>query len=171
MGLTTVQVLFFVPSGRGFSFAQAQMDFLEMTVKTLGSIYMIYLGVRGILALDRGRWSQAARTAPKSLAENYLAGLVVTLGNPFVITFYAAIIPNVLNLESLSARDVALGAAAIAIANGGILAMECALASQMRTLLSSRAAVRAINMGASCAFIGVGLFLGYSILPVSFRVF
>ncbi len=169
MGLTTVQVLFFVLIVFGFSFAQAQMDFLEMSVKTLGSIFMIYLGVRGLMALDRGLWAQRKMRA-YSLFESYLAGISVTLGNPFVISFYAAIVPNVLDLGALRMSGIMTGVAAIAVCNGGILALECALASQLREVLSSRTAVRTINLCASVAFIGVGLFLGYSILPVEFKL-
>src|SRR6266511_3144672 len=61
-------------------------------VKYLGAAYLIYLGIRKLLAHDEGLGQEALK--PESLSRIYWQGLVVNLLNPKTALFFFAFLPQ-----------------------------------------------------------------------------
>lgn len=167
LGIVTIQVVFFTVAAFGFAMIEQHMLFISILLKSLGAAYLIYLGVKGLLNVESGLWKGPQGGGKTlSLPENYMAGTAITLGNPFVILFYAAIIPSILNLEKLHWNDLVIAASIIAVTNLSLLSLEALLAEKAGTLLKNLTVVRRVNIGVSVLFILIGLFLGLSALPL-----
>lgn len=167
LGIVSVQVLFFTIAAFGFAMIEQHMLFISILLKSLGAAYLIYLGVKDLLNVESGVWKGPQGTARTlSLPENYVAGAAITLGNPFVIFFYAAIMPAIMPLQSLQWNDLVIAGAIIGVTNLSLLSLESLLADKARTALKNPALVRRINIGVSVTFILIGLFLGLTALPL-----
>jgi len=168
MGIVTVQILYFLLAAFSFTIAEDHLLFISILMKSFGAVYLFYVGAKGFAHLEAGVWAGKPDVLTQIKAsENYLAGVAITLGNPFVILFYAALIPSILELKELRIDDIFLGACIIASLNLAILAAECALASKAREFLKQPKVVKILNIATSSAFIMIGLFIGYSIFPLT----
>lgn len=167
LGIVTIQVVFFTIAAFGFAMIEQHMLFISILLKSLGAAYLIYLGVKGLLNVEAGLWKgQQNGGKTLSLPENYMAGTAITLGNPFVILFYAAIIPSILSLETLHWSDLVIATSIIAGTNLSLLSLEALMAEKAGALLKNPVIVRRVNIGVSATFILIGLFLGISALPL-----
>lgn len=162
---TVMQALFFVTI-LTYGAAQEAFGVLAVAMKILGSAYMMYLGAKGLMNLDRDLLGRSGARQVKAIRENYLAGLLTTLSNPFPIIFFASILPGLVDIGHFTLRDMVFGSVALLVCNGGILASEALLASHLRSLLGNKTVLRRINIGANLAFVGIGLFLAFSLLPL-----
>lgn len=166
LGIVTIQAAFFILSAFSFSLAEGQLDFLTDIMKAIGASYMFYLGFRGLNNLGKGSWKKQEAQREKALLENYLAGAMITLSNPFVILFYAAVVPGILDLQSLSGFEVPLACFIIVALNLSCLTIEAALANQVRESLKAPLFIKRINLFTSISFILIGCFFTYSLLPL-----
>lgn len=167
-GIATVQAIFFVIAAYGFSLIQEQMVFFSILLKSIGAAYLIYLGFKGFVHLEAGIWAGKVDQQTKvNVFENYIAGAAITLGNPFVILFYAAIIPTIMDLDNLRIEDVIIATAVLISVNLAINLTEAAIASKIRDVLKKPEIVKWMNIITSTAFIMIGLFIGWTIFPIT----
>ena len=117
-----------------------------LAIKYAGAAYLLYLAwklwtapaISHDLAPDR---SEVKR------ARLFLAGLAVTLGNPKVMVFYLALLPNIIDLGAVTVLGwlelslVALGVLAV------VFGFYIALAARTRRLFTSPRAMRLVNRG------------------------
>ncbi len=173
LGIVTVQAFFFVTASFSITLAEDYVATITNVMKAVGASYMFFLGYKGLSSLERGLWTKRSKDGhvhavikPSVLSENYIAGLTITLANPFVILFYVAVVPSILSLEALDGVDVFLATLIIVSINLFILTLEAVLAAQLREALRERKTIRIINTITSLCYIGIGLFLTYSLLPL-----
>jgi len=168
LGIVSVQILYFLLAAFSFTISEDHLLFISILMKSIGAVYLFYIGAKGFAHLEAGVWAGKPDVLTQiKPSENYLSGMAITLGNPFVILFYAALIPSILDLKKLGIDDIFLGACIIASLNLAILSMECALASKAREFLKEPKIVKVLNITTSSAFILIGLFIGYSIFPLT----
>lgn len=115
-------------------------------LKVIGGIYLVYLGIRALLAHRRGKAAGAdelaARTAREkanSVRSAFAAGLLSCVFNPKVGLFYLAVLPQFLT-EVTFANTLTLGAIESTIA--AIEMVLLALAASRAVALLQRPAVR-----------------------------
>jgi threonine/homoserine/homoserine lactone efflux protein len=125
-----------------------------VVVRVAGGLYLIWLGIRLWRTVP-----QEPGLAPASAAafrRNALGGLMLTLGNPKAIVFYAAFLPTFVDLAHVTATDIAILAAVVA----GVLTVTNMsyglLASHARVLFKSRRAMRNFNRAGGTLMIGAG---------------
>jgi threonine/homoserine/homoserine lactone efflux protein len=124
-------------------------------VKIAGGLYLVWMGwtmwraepvVPGVVKPEPGQFRR-----------NILAGIVLTLGNPKAIVFYAAFLPTFVDLARVTAAELALVCAVIV----GVLfttnLFYGALAARARDLFRSRRAMRKLNRTAGTMMIGAGV--------------
>jgi threonine/homoserine/homoserine lactone efflux protein len=99
-------------------------------VKYLGAAYLIYLGVRRLLARDQGH--EIARVQRQSLRRIYSQGMLVAILNPKTALFFLALLPQFVNP---SAGSVTLQLLML----GGIFVMMAIMTDSMYALLASTA--------------------------------
>jgi len=129
---------------------------LAVLAQTFHGVFLIikYAGAAYLLYLAWKLWTApvvAHHLAPNGSAVNrtrlFLAGLAVTLGNPKVMVFYLALLPNIIDLQTvtilgwLELSAVVLGVLAI------VFGAYVALAARTRRLFTSPRAMRLVNRG------------------------
>ena len=117
-----------------------------LVIKYAGAAYLLYLAWR--------LWTApvvAHDVAPDKSDVNrtrlFLAGLAVTLGNPKVMVFYLALLPNIIDLQTVTI----LGWLELSLVVLSVLAVVfgayVALAARTRRLFTSARAMRLVNRG------------------------
>lgn len=126
--------------------AQAYAPIL-IAIKYLGAAYLLYLAWKMWTAPDSVADAAPAMEGPAAHTRLFLAGLSVTLGNPKVIVFYLALLPNLIDLS----RVTPLGLAKLSLVILAILTLVFGayvlLAARTRKLLRSARAMRFVNRG------------------------
>ncbi|MEP1962657.1 LysE family translocator [Tateyamaria sp.] len=129
--------------------------FLE-ALKWAAALMFIVMGVLVIRSADAQISTDGRLTRPGMWA-GFVAGLVVILGNPKAILFYAGMLPGFFDLTVLTTLDIAIIVSlSMVIPLFGNLAMALSI-DRARRLLQRPAALRRMNITAGILLIGVGL--------------
>lgn len=127
-----------------------------LVAKWVGAAYLIYLAYK--------LWQAPAETADirevpaaERPSRLFLAGLLLTLGNPKVMVFFLALLPTVVDLATLDSAGVLTIAAAICVILSGVLGSYALVAGRARRLLNSPRAVRVVNRTAGAALAGAAV--------------
>jgi threonine/homoserine/homoserine lactone efflux protein len=129
---------------------------LAVIAQTFQGVFLVikYAGAAYLLYLAWKLWT--APVVPRDVAPDrsdinrirlFLAGLAVTLGNPKVMVFYLALLPNIIDLQTVTI----LGWLELSLVVLGVLAVVfgayVVLAARTRRLFTSPRAMRLINRG------------------------
>jgi len=129
--------------------------FLE-ALKWVAAGMFIVMGALVIRSADNGIDTDSRLTRPGMWA-GFVAGLVVILGNPKAILFYAGMLPGFFDLTRLNGIDIAIIVSlSMVIPLFGNLCMALFI-DRARRLLQRPAALRQMNMSAGVLLICVGL--------------
>ena len=119
-----------------------------LAIKYAGAAYLLFLAWKLWTAPTVLPQEDAAAGAVRiAHGRLFAAGLAVTLGNPKVMVFYLALLPNLIDVQSVSL----LGLAELSFATLSVLAVVfgayMALAARTRRMLRSPRAMRMVNRG------------------------
>ena len=129
--------------------------FLE-ALKWVAAIMFVVMGALVIRGADKKIDTDSRLTRPGMWA-GFVAGLVVILGNPKAILFYAGMLPGCFDLTRLTALDIVIIATlSMVIPLIGNLAMALFI-DRARRLMQRPAALRRMNFTAGVLLICVGL--------------
>jgi threonine/homoserine/homoserine lactone efflux protein len=115
-----------------------------LAIKYAGAAYLLYLAWKLWTAPAIPHELNPDRSDVKR-TRLFLAGLAVTLGNPKVMVFYLALLPNIIDLTAVTVLGwlelslVALGVLAV------VFGFYIALAARTRRLFTSPRAIRIVN--------------------------
>lgn len=139
---------------------------MSALAQTFGGVFLVvkYAGAAYLLFLAWKLWTAAPPVAvggepprPDPSWRLFLAGLAVTLGNPKVMVFYLALVPNLIDVTAISM----LGFAELAAVLLGVLAIVfgfyIVLAARARRFLTSPRAVRAVNRTTGAVMAGAAV--------------
>ena len=135
----------------GLAVAAAKMGAVFLVIHWVGALYLLYMAYRlwTAPALEAGAGSGVAgRFRP------FLAGLSVTLGNPKVMVFYLALLPNLVDLRRVDAPAFAELAGIVLVVLTAVMLAYAALADRARALIRSPRAARLLNRGAAAVMAG-----------------
>lgn len=128
-----------------------------MVVRYLGAAYLVYLGVRRLLA--RGQGDEIVSVQPQSLRRIYSQGVLVAILNPKTALFFLAFLPQFVDpfAGSVPLQLLSLGGLFVmmAIFTDGMYAMLASTAGNW--LKRSRFFLRAERYFAGSVYIGLGL--------------
>lgn len=131
--------------------------FLE-TLKWVAAAMFVVMGALVIRGADNAIDTDSRLTRPGMWA-GFIAGLVVILGNPKAILFYAGMLPGFFDLTQLTPTDIAvIVTLSMVVPLFGNLAMA-AFIDRARRLMASPRALRRMNISAGILLIGVGLII------------
>ena len=129
--------------------------FLE-ALKWVAAIMFVVMGALVIRSADKQIDTDSRLTRPGMWA-GFVAGLVVILGNPKAILFYAGMLPGFFDLTRLTVLDIVIIASlSMIIPLIGNLAMALFI-DRARRLMQRPAALRRMNVTAGVLLICVGL--------------
>jgi len=155
-GIVLGDLLFLLLAISGLSALAIVLGELFTAIRMLGAAYLVWLGInlwRAPAPTDENQWSKKRR-AP---GQTFLSGLLLTLGNPKVILFYAGILPTLLDLNELTAASAATAAVVVSSVLSLVLAAYSLFAARAGNLWKSSAARRNVNRGAGALMIGTGV--------------
>ncbi len=126
-------------------------------VKYLGAAYLIWMGVRTLMARDPDPASPGVAAAP--LARVFRDGFVVNLFNPKTAIFFLSFLPQFVDPArgAVHAQILVLGLTfmALGMLSDGMFALAAGAAGDF--LRTSRRFLRLQRWFAGCAFIGLGV--------------
>ena len=117
-----------------------------VAIKYAGAAYLLYLAYKlwtAPIAVD----AEPAAPAVQDRVRLFLTGLSVTMGNPKVMVFYLALLPNLIDLGRLSLLGLLELSCVTLMVLATVFSCYIALAARTRALLRSAQAMRLVNRG------------------------
>lgn len=160
IGMVAGDVLYLATVLAGLAYIAETFTTLLIVIKWAGVAYLIWLAVqfwRAGVEIDA-----ESKRPPRSGKGAFLAGVLVTLGNPKSVLFYIAILPTIVDLGTVTIGDCAV-LLALTAAILTLVQLPFALtAARARGALQSPRAVRMVNRGAA-------LFMGGAAVTIAAR--
>lgn len=155
LGLQFGELVWLTAAILGLAFIAKTFALAFLVLKYAGAAYLAYLAWR--------MWTAPAKAhdAPAPKAEHparlFLAAISLTLGNPKIMVFYLALLPNLIDLEAVTALGyaelVAITFVVLTVVDGAYVL----LAARARRLLSSAGAIKLLNRGAGALLAGAAV--------------
>ena len=149
LGFVAADLLWFTAAVTGVSALAQRAAGALIVMKYAGAAYLLYLAYR--------MWTSGAVLADvdrreRPLESPFLAGLLLTLGNPKPMMFFLALLPTVVDLETLAAADTLAMAAVIPIVLAGVMGAYVLASVRARGFFTSTRSLRRLNR---CGAIGM----------------
>jgi len=161
IGMVAGDVLYLAAVLAGLAYIAETFTALLTVIKWAGVAYLIWLAVqfwRSGITAEAEQTTRGARTGRSA----FLAGILVTLGNPKSVLFYIAIVPTIVDLGTVTLGDcvVLLSLTAVILT---LVQLPFAFAgAKARGALQSPRALRLVNRGAA-------LFMGGAAVTIAAR--
>jgi threonine/homoserine/homoserine lactone efflux protein len=154
-GLAVGEVLWLTAAIFGLAFLARTFAFAFLLLKFAGAAYLLYLAWR-IWNAPTGADPAAAPRA-ETRSKLFAAGIAITLGNPKVMLFYLALLPNLVDLGALTLAGYFELVAAMFVVLTAIDGTYVMLATRARRLFASARAMRFMHRGAGAAMAGAAV--------------
>lgn len=162
VGFCIVSIFFLGLVVTGYKYANIDLVFISIFIKTIAAVYLIYLGIRGVQNAREELTMQ--QTKIESAYENLTASIILTLSNPLTIVFYAGIIPTIINVNQISWNDFFMMSAIIIIVEFAVAIAYCAPLILFRYKIKQQS-LYGLKIFSSVIIILVGLYIGYTAIP------
>ena len=143
LGIISGDIIFVLMALYGLAAVAQVMGGFFIIVKYLGAVYLAWLGYR--TWTSAGKVSSPNYRGETSHFASYFSGLCLTLGNPKAIVFYLSFLPAFVDLNCLSASDIALTLIIIVTTLATVLLGYAFAATRFRLVIRSRKAQRKLN--------------------------
>ena len=157
-GLVFGDIFFLLIAVFGLSYISILLGEFFVFVKIIGGIYLLFLGIKMWRNKD---WS--IRIEKKNSDESYikkmLAGLLVTLGNPKAIIFYASLLPTIVDLININPIETITIVLIVAIISYLVIGSYCYMAIKAKMLIKNEKSMEKINKSAGAVMAGAGVYI------------
>lgn len=141
----------------GLAFVAQTFTEVFIVIKILGALYLGYIAYKlwtaGLLSQD------IAAKRSGNIGMSFLSGLLVTLGNPKTMLFYVALVPTLIDINSIGLREYGILLATTFAVLLVVLIPYMMLASSARTLLKRPRALQVLNRVAASVLAGTAAFI------------
>ena len=163
LGIGSGCVVHTLAAAAGLSAILATSATAFIIVKLVGAGYLIYLGIRFILARDQSA-SISAHEAPRQAWKAFRQGVVTNVLNPKVALFFLAFLPQFIDPASPTkvAAFIALGLTFIATGTTWCLFLAIAAATVRRFFAGHPRAYTRLSQAAGTLFVALGFRLAVS---------
>ena len=162
MGIVLGDLVFTVFAILGLSVVAETMGIFFIFFKVVGGLYLIWLGLSLWRSQDESIGIVSnSNTKKHGLAESFISGFVLTLGDVKAIFFYASLFPVFIDLSALETLDLLTILAVIILAVGGVKILYAVFAKSAALFLEQRRLQKVSRKVAGSVMIGAG---GYLIL-------
>jgi threonine/homoserine/homoserine lactone efflux protein len=140
----------------GLTFVAQSFHEIFLVIKYAGAAYLLYLGYRMWTAPVEPREISAdrRRDGPVRL---FLAGLALTMGNPKVVAFYLALLPNLIDLTRVGLLGYLELAGIAVLILAAVLGAYAFAAARARSLFQSARALRLLNRSGGALMAGAAV--------------
>ena len=125
-----------------------------LAIRIAGAAYLAWIGIR-LWSSRSGALEGAPRLDRRG--GSFVAGLVLTFGNPKVMAFYLALLPTLIDLRRLTALGYAEMVLVMIPILAAVLGAYVLLALRARRYLASPRAARLVNRAAGTAMLGAAV--------------
>jgi threonine/homoserine/homoserine lactone efflux protein len=151
-GFVTGSLLWFSIAAAGLAAMASALGSLFVAIRYAGAGYLLYLAWK--LWTSASRPLEATDRSPEGSWALFLAGAAINLGNPKAVIFFLALLPSVVDLDTLTPLGFAELAAIVAAVVMIVFGCYAAAAARARRLFSSPRAIRLLNRGGGMALAG-----------------
>ncbi|WP_160007214.1 LysE family translocator [Rhizobium sp. 18055] len=141
----------------GLAFVAQTFTEVFVVIKIAGALYLGYIAYKlwtaGLLPQD------IAAKKSSSIGMSFLSGLLVTLGNPKTMLFYVALVPTLIDIDSIGLREYGILLVTTFVVLLVVLIPYMMLASRARILLKQPRALQALNRVAASILAGTAAFI------------
>ncbi len=143
---------------------------LALLAQTFGAVFLAvkWLGVAYLAWLAWGFWRTGitaetveAKRGTGGFVGSFMAGLLVTLGNPKVMVFYVALTPTIVDLRTVAFTDYLVLATLTVLILLVVLVPYLLLAAKARSLLAAPRALKALNRTAAAFMFGAAATIAF----------
>jgi threonine/homoserine/homoserine lactone efflux protein len=152
-GFVAGALLWFTIAATGLAVLASTFVTVFLAIRYAAAAYLLYLAWK--------LWTAPARpvdatidTSPNGRGRLFLVGLAINLGNPKVIVFFLALLPTVVNLDTLMPLGFVELTVVIVVIASSVLAAYALAAGRARRLFTSSRAVRLVNRGSAVVMVG-----------------
>lgn len=110
LGIANAHLIYAVLATFGLIFILVSSQTVFLTIKILGAVYIIYLGLKNIFNAHKFEYNDINTTETKkvNLSKSYKQGFITMILNPKAILFYISILPQFINQQSNQNFQVAV---------------------------------------------------------------
>ena len=154
-GIVAGDLVFVMLALLGLNALAEAMGGLFVIIKMLGAAWLIYLGYRLFVSND-DPVLQEGFNRYAGIAQSFLAGLVLTLGDLKAIVFYASLLPLFVEISALGSSEITLIVLITIVAVGGVKVFYAVAAQRLVSSIKSTRAIKPLRQAAGVALIGAG---------------
>ncbi|MDQ0507174.1 LysE family translocator [Xanthobacter agilis] len=156
LGLATGDIAWLAAAALGLAALAAALGSLFVIVRLAGAGYLAYMAYR-LWTAPAAAPEATAPPARQSAFGLYGAGLALTLSNPKTMAFYLALLPTLMDLDTLSMVGFGEMSGIILVVLPLVFAAYVQLADRARRFIASRRAMRALNRVCGVALAGAAV--------------
>ncbi len=154
VGIVMGDYIFIILALFGLSALAELMGTTFFLIKYASAAYLIFLGYK--LLTSKAESIEIEASKESSAISNFMAGLLITLGNPKAIVFYVGFFPAFVNVGEVTGSDLALIMAAATLAFGSVNLCYAFLAVKAKRAFKSPNATAVINKTAGSIMVSTG---------------
>jgi threonine/homoserine/homoserine lactone efflux protein len=155
-GLVIGDIFFFILAILGLSAISKIMGQLFYIIKIIGGIYLLYLGLNIIKHRnDEIKFGINKGSKYKTL----LSGLLITLGNPKPILFYASIVPTIIDINRINIYNLIAIICIISVVSFIVIGSYCYIAIISKSLIIEKKYQNKVNLTSGLIMIAVGSYI------------
>jgi threonine/homoserine/homoserine lactone efflux protein len=156
-GLVLGDIIFFTLALLGLSAIEKILGSMFLVIRIAGGLYLVYLGV---MMFRSSRVSTNVKAKhEENKCQTVMSGLLLTLGNPKPILFYASVLPTIIDFNKIRFTDALLMIALITLVSFSVVGTYSYIASLSHKIrMSGKMQIR-LNQAAGFVMTAVGIFV------------
>lgn len=153
LGILAGKLVLLTTALLGLSALATALGSFFVGIKFAGAAYLAYLGMRLWRRPPRDEF-EVLDVRPSGATKEVGLGLAMSLGNPVAILFYAALLPNVIDVRNMHLGSAGALAAIVCICTLATYCGYAMLASRVGGLFRSSRGQRRVNRTSGAAMVG-----------------
>lgn len=155
-GLVIGDIFFFILAIIGMSAISKIMGQLFYIIRIMGGLYLVYIGLDIILhRKDEIVYQGGRHSGYKTL----LSALLVTLGNPKPILFYASVVPTIIDLTRINLYEIMAMIFIISAISFIVIGAYCYLAIMSKSLLAKKRFQSKVTLTSGMIMVSAGSYI------------
>jgi threonine/homoserine/homoserine lactone efflux protein len=156
-GLVLGDIIFLLLALFGLAAVSKIWEGVFLFIKIIGGIYLMYLGIKIYQSTQLQIDIESSNSENK--LQTFMSGLLVTMGNPKPILFYASVLPTIINFNEVRPLEILIMVLLIALVSFSVLGTYCYIASLSKKVNMSDRWHKRINQVAGLVMVTAGILI------------
>lgn len=155
-GLVLGDVIYLAAAIFGLAYVATSFGALFVVIKYAGAAYLVWLAF-GFWRAGVTAKTIEARSGRDGPVAGFIAGLLVTLGNPKTMVFYLALLPTLIDMRAVTMADFTILIAVTFVVLVCVMVPYAGLAGRARIFLNTPRALKVLNRFAATCLSGAAV--------------